>query len=190
MKLDVYVRNRFYVVRQAEQAELTVHQTNLPKFRTTQFRDIRRTHGEFQKFAAHLIGANPEALIPAVPPASTSAGIGTEEDDARTKTNMQRWLNVVCSNDVLMRDEEMVFFVESDFGYSPVARKKQPATGVRRKYLKQFQPPPDDTPELLESRPIVKSFYLGSMDAQQKVDKLVKHRRCEFGKASICFVSR
>ena len=180
LKFDVYVRNRFYVVRQAEQAKLTVHQTNLPKFRTTQFRDIRRTHSEFQKFASHLIGANPEALVPAVPPASTSAGIGTEEDDARTKANMQRWLNVVCSNDVLMRDEEMVFFVESDFGYSPVARKKQPATGVRRKYLKQFQPPPDDTPELLESRPIVKSFYLGSMDAQQKVDKVVKHRRCEF----------
>ncbi|KAK4624120.1 Vacuolar protein sorting-associated protein 17 [Fulvia fulva] len=177
LKFDVYVRNRFYVVRQAEQTKLTVHQTNLPKFRTTQFRDIRRTHSEFQKFASHLIGANPEALVPAVPPASTSAGLGTEEDDNRTKANMQRWLSVVCSNDVLMRDEEMVFFVESDFGYSPVARKKQPATGVRRKYLKQFQPPPDDTPELLESRPIVKSFYLGSMDAQQKVDKVVKHRR-------------
>lgn len=73
----------------------------------------------------------------------------------------------------------MVFFVESDFGYSPVVRKRQPATGVRRKVLKQFAPPPDDTPELLESRPIVKAFYLGSMDAQQKVDKVVKSRRCE-----------
>ena len=43
--------------------------------------------------------------------------------------------------------------------------------------LKQFAPPPDDTPELLESRPIVKAFYLGSMDSQQKVDRVVKHRR-------------
>lgn len=76
-----------------------------------------------------------------------------------------------------MRDEEMVFFVESDFGYSPVVRKKQPATGVRRKVLKQFAPPPDDTPELLESRPIVKAFYLGSMDNQQKLDRVVKNRR-------------
>lgn len=79
-----------------------------------------------------------------------------------------------------MRDEEMVFFVESDFGYSPVVRKRQPATGVRRKVLKQFAPPPDDTPELLESRPIVKAFYLGTMDAQQKIDKVVKNRRCMF----------
>ena len=103
--------------------------------------------------------------------------MGTDEDETRTKTSMQRWLNVVCSNEVLMRDEEMVFFVESDFGYSPVVRKRQPATGVRRKYLKQFAPPPDDTPELLDTRPIVKMFYLGSMDSQQKLDRVVKTRR-------------
>lgn len=103
--------------------------------------------------------------------------MGTDEDEARTKASLQRWLNVVCSNDVLMRDEEMVFFVESDFGYSPVVNKRQPATGVRRKMLKQFAPPADDTPELLESRPIVKAFYLGSMDNQQKLDRVVKNRR-------------
>ncbi|CZT24097.1 probable vacuolar protein sorting-associated protein vps17 [Ramularia collo-cygni] len=151
--------------------------TNLPKFRTTQFRDIRRTHSEFQKLASHLQASNPEALVPAVPPASSSAGMGTEEDETRTKAAIQRWLNVVCSNEVLMRDEEMVFFVESDFGYSPVVRKRQPATGMRRKVLKQFAPPPDDTPELLESRPIVKAFYLGTMDSQQKMDRVVKSRR-------------
>lgn len=76
-----------------------------------------------------------------------------------------------------MRDDEMVLFVESDFGYSPMMKKKQPATGVRRKLLKQFAPPPDDTPELSEARPIVKLFYLGSMDAGHKVDRLVKSRR-------------
>ena len=103
--------------------------------------------------------------------------MGTDEDDTRTKANLQRWLNVVCSNDALMRDEEMVFFVESDFGYSPVVRKKQPATGMRRKVLKQFAPPPDDTPELLDSRPIVKAFYLGTMDSQQKADRMVRSRR-------------
>ncbi|KAK3068688.1 Vacuolar protein sorting-associated protein 17 [Teratosphaeriaceae sp. CCFEE 6253] len=151
--------------------------TNLPKFRTTQFRDIRRTHAEFEKLAAHLVASNPESLVPAVPPAATSAGLGTDEDEVRTKSAIQRWLNVICGNEVLMRDEEMVFFVESDFGYSPVVRKRQPATGVRRKMLKQFAPPPDDTPELLEARPVVKAFYLGSMDAQQKVDRVVRHRR-------------
>ncbi|KAK8127560.1 Vacuolar protein sorting-associated protein 17 [Apiospora sp. TS-2023a] len=151
--------------------------TNIPRFRTTQFRDVRRLHSEFVKLADHLISANPEALVPAVPPALTSAGAGTDEDELRVKALLQRWLNYVCSNEVLMRDEEMVLFVESDFGYSPMVKRKQPATGVRRKLLKQFAPPPDDTPELSDARPIVKLFYLGSMDAGHKVDKLVKARR-------------
>ncbi|CAO2651574.1 Nn.00g041440.m01.CDS01 [Neocucurbitaria sp. VM-36] len=151
--------------------------TNLPKFRTTQFRDVRRLHSEFVKLGEHLISACPEAIVPAIPPATTSAGAGTDEDEARLKTSMQRWLNIVCSNDILIRDEEMVFFVESDFGYSPVVRRKQPATGVRRKVIKQFAPPPDDTPELAAARPVVKAFYLGTMEAEQKLEKVVKHRR-------------
>jgi len=151
--------------------------TNLPKFRTTQFRDVRRTHSEFVKLADHLVSSNPEAIVPAVPPALTSAGAGTDEDEARVKASLQRWLNYVCANDVLMRDDEMVLFVESDFGYSPMLKRKQPATGVRRRVIKQFAPPPDDTPELQNARPIVKLFYLGTMDAGHKVDKLVKARR-------------
>ncbi|KAG0639288.1 hypothetical protein HOY80DRAFT_905199 [Tuber brumale] len=151
--------------------------TNLPKFRTTQFRDVRRTHPEFQKLANHLLSSNPECFVPAVPPQSTSAGVGTDEDETRVRASMQRWLNTVCSNEVLMRDEEMVFFVESDFGYSPVIRRKQPATGVRRRVIKQFAPPPDDTPELETARPVVKAFYLGTMETGQKVDRMVRSRR-------------
>lgn len=116
--------------------------------------------------------------MPAVPPSTTSAGAGTEEDEIRVLRNMQAWLNIVCANDVLMRDEEMVFFVESDFGYSPVVRLKQPATGMRRKVIKQFAPPPDSCQELANARPVVKMFYLESMGGQQKVDKVVKARRC------------
>ncbi|KAF4155804.1 hypothetical protein CNMCM6069_007675 [Aspergillus lentulus] len=151
--------------------------TNVPKFRTTQYRDVRRTHAEFTKLADHLISANPEVLVPAVPPPLTPAGAGTEEDEIRVKASMQRWLNIVMSNEILMQDDEVVLFVESDFGYSPVVRMKQPATGVRRKVLKQFAPPPDDTPELQDARPVVKMFYLGTMDASHKVDRVVKARR-------------
>jgi hypothetical protein len=151
--------------------------TNLPNFRTTQYRDVRRTHSEFIKLQEHLISANPEAIVPAVPPATTSAGAGTDEDEGRVKASLQRWLNQVCSNEVLMRDDEVVLFVESDFGYSPMVKRKQPATGVRRKVIKQFAPPPDDTPELEHARPVIKQFYLGTMDAGHKVDKVVKARK-------------
>ncbi|KAI5301533.1 Vacuolar protein sorting-associated protein 17 [Ascosphaera pollenicola] len=152
-------------------------QTNMPRFRTTQFRDIRRTHSEFVKLAEHLISSNPEALVPAVPPPLTAAGAGTDEDEFRIKAAMQRWLNTVCSNKVLMQDNEMILFVESDFGYSPLVHMKQPATGVRRKVLKQFTPPPDDTPELHDARPVVKAFYLGTMDVGQKLSRVVKAKR-------------
>ncbi|KAF7716483.1 Vacuolar protein sorting-associated protein 17 [Penicillium ucsense] len=151
--------------------------TNIPKFRTTQYRDVRRTHSEFIKLADHLLSANPEALVPAVPPPVTPAGAGTEEDENRVKASMQRWLNTILSNDILIQDDEVMLFVESDFGYSPVLRMKQPATGVRRKMLKQFAPPPDDTPELQAARPTVKMFYLGAMDTSHKVDRVVKSRR-------------
>jgi hypothetical protein len=124
-----------------------------------------------------LISNNPEAIVPAVPPPVTPAGAGTEEDEIRVKASMQRWLNYVCSNEVLMNDDEMILFVESDFGYSPVVKMKQPATGVRRKVLKQFAPPPDDTPELHDARPVVKRWYLATMDGSQKVDRVVKARR-------------
>lgn len=115
--------------------------------------------------------------MPAVPPPVTPAGAGTDEDEIRVKSSMQRWLNIVLSNEALIQDPEVVLFVESDFGYSPVVRLKQPATGVRRKMLKQFAPPPDDTPELQAARPMVKLFYLGTMDASHKVDRVVKGRR-------------
>lgn len=112
-----------------------------------------------------------------MPPPLTPAGAGTDEDEIRVKASMQRWLTYVFSNDVLVHDDEIVLFVESDFGYSPVVRMKQPATGVRRKVIKQFAPPPDDTPELQNARPVVKMFYLGALDASQKMDRVVKSRR-------------
>jgi hypothetical protein len=127
------------------------------------------------------MSANPEALVPAIPASATAAGAGTDEDELKVKANMQRWLSVVCANEILIRDEETQLFVESDFGYSPMVRRKQPATGVRRKVIKQFAPPPDETIELAEARPIVKGFYLGTMDAGQRLERVVKSRR------SMCF---
>lgn len=141
------------------------------------------------KLADHLISSNPEALVPAVPPPLTPAGAGTDEDEIRVKASMQRWMNYVFGNEVLIHDDEIVLFVESDFGYSPVVKMKQPATGVRRKVLKQFAPPPDDTPELQNARPVVKMFYLGSLDASQKLERVVKARRGRFfAMVSRCFL--
>jgi hypothetical protein len=91
-------------------------ETNLPRFRAPLVRDIRRTHHELVKLQDHLIYANPECFVPALPPPVTSAGAGTEEDEKRMKLELQRWFDVISSNPVLIRDEEIMLFVESDFG--------------------------------------------------------------------------
>ena len=151
-------------------------QTNLPGFRTTQFRDVRRTHHEFEKLADHLTIQNPECLVPALYPSSTSFGAGTEEDERRMKLNMQHWLNLVCSNPVIIRDKEMMHFVESDFGWSPVLSRGKPATGIKRRAIKQLQPPADNTPELANARPVAKQFYQLTSECSNRLHKVTKAR--------------
>ncbi|KAK9367996.1 hypothetical protein V1509DRAFT_625042 [Lipomyces kononenkoae] len=151
--------------------------TNLPRFRTTQFRDIRRTYGEFLKLFKHLSTANPECFVPTVPLDTTYAGPGTDEDEYHIKFNFQKWLDRVTQNQVLMRDEEMMYFIEADFGYSPMTKRKGPATGLRRKAIKQLQPPPDDCQELVDFRPLAKRFYLMSSDVRTKLEKVSKIRK-------------
>ncbi|KAK9487339.1 hypothetical protein V1527DRAFT_404643 [Lipomyces starkeyi] len=151
--------------------------TNLPRFRTTQFRDIRRTYNEFLKLFKHLSTANPECFVPTVPLDTTYAGPGTDEDEYRIKVNFQKWLDRVTSNQILMRDEEMMYFIESDFGYSPMTKRKAPATGLRRKAIKQLQPPPDDCQELVDFRPLAKRFFLMSSDVRTRLEKVSKIRK-------------
>lgn len=151
--------------------------TTLPRFRTTHFKDIRRTHHEFEKFGAQLNNANPECFVPPVPPAVSSAGFGTEEDEVKVKKRIQLWLDRVSSNPILARDEEFVNFIESDFGYSPINKRKPPASGMTRKALKQLQPPPDEVYELATFRPIVKQIYVTGQETITKLERVSKSRR-------------
>lgn len=150
--------------------------TNLPGFRTTQFRDIRRTHHEFEKLADHLVNQNPECIVPALYPSVTSYGAGTEENERKLTHNLQLWLDLVCNNPVLIRDQEVVHFIESDFGWSPVNSTGKPASGLKRRAIKQLQPPPDDTYDLAEGRPIVKQFHLITAESNAKLGRVSSSR--------------
>ncbi|BFZ57501.1 Vacuolar protein sorting-associated protein 17 [Savitreella phatthalungensis] len=151
--------------------------TNLPNFRTTQFRDVRRTHHELEKLCDHLIHENAECIVPALYPNVTSYGAGTEEDERTLKYNMQHWLDLVCSNPILIRDPELVHFVESDVGWSPMHSRGKPFSGPKRRAIKQFAPPPDDTAELVDARPIAKGVYLLASDVHSKLNRESKARR-------------
>ncbi|OCF34917.1 hypothetical protein I316_03464 [Kwoniella heveanensis BCC8398] len=93
--------------------------TNLPNFRTSLYRNMQRSYVEFQKFAEQAQLVCPQTIIPALPLPSTSA-VTDEEDDRLVRIALQRWLTRICEDPILMKDDELRAFIESDFGYSPV----------------------------------------------------------------------
>jgi hypothetical protein len=60
--------------------------------------------------------------------------------------------------------------------YSPVHDHGAPTAGLRRRAKKQFAPPPDDTLELADARPIIKSFHLLTHEASARIEKVSKQR--------------
>ncbi|CCJ28137.1 unnamed protein product, partial [Pneumocystis jirovecii] len=151
--------------------------TNIQGFRAPQFIDVRRTYDEFVKLGKHLSVSNPECLVPPVPPNTTSAGLALEEEAKHLHIRMQKWLDIISENPILIHDEELVYFIESHFGYSPVVQKDKPASGLKRKAIKMQGPPPDDTPELSSLRPIVKKFHQQTSESSAKLEKVIKALR-------------
>lgn len=152
--------------------------TNITHFRKKVYRGVKKSYTEFQCFWKFLNGANPECFVPALPLSSTNFGIQNEDDYKRTLYNFQVWFNRITQNVIIVRNEEFVFFVESEFGtYSPIHKSELPATGLKRKTLKQLQPPYDEVVELAEFRPLIKSTYQNTKATIEKLEKVTKLRR-------------
>jgi hypothetical protein len=152
--------------------------TNIPHFRKKMYKGVKKSYSEFMAFWKFLNGANPECFVPALPLSSTNFGIQNEEDYKRTSYNFQAWFNRITSNPLIVRNEEFVFFVEGDFGtYAPIHKSELPATGLKRKTLKQFQPPYDEILDLAEFRPLIKSIYQNSKTLIERLEKLTKFRK-------------
>lgn len=152
-------------------------QTTLPNFRVAQFKDIRRSYGELEKFFEYLNGANPECFVPSLPGPQTSYGAGSQEDEATLQVRLQRWFDRVTLNPLLIRNQEFVYFIENDSGYSPVSKGKIPASGLKRKTLKQFQPPYDEVTELVEFRPYTKAVYVHTQAMARSFERLTRLRK-------------
>ncbi|KAG8986443.1 Vacuolar protein sorting-associated protein 17 [Tulasnella sp. JGI-2019a] len=148
-------------------------QTNLPNFTGTTYRNISRSYVEFQRFAEQITYSNPQTIVPALPLPQTSAPTD-EEDDRLVRVTLQRWFSRVCEDPILIRDEEVRSFIESDFGYQPTVRPKR-KTSSGFNLLKRGAP--DEDEELIAARLELTRLEGEFFDAAKGVDKLSRARK-------------
>lgn len=145
----------------------------LPKFRNEKYKDIRRTYNEIVKFNRYLTVSNLEVFVPVIPLATTSYPANGEDETKQLVSVWQEWFNRITHNPILIRDEEFIYFIENDFGYTVINsnRKSSVASGLVRKTLKQLAIPYDPYEELAEFRPLIKSSYLICQKLHKLLDK-------------------
>ncbi|OXG96290.1 vacuolar protein sorting-associated protein vps17 [Cryptococcus neoformans A2-102-5] len=129
--------------------------TNLSTYKNGMYRNMQRSYVEFQRFAEQLSLVCPQTIIPALPLPSTSASTD-EEDDRLVRIALQRWFSRVCEDPVLMRQDEVRSFIESNFGYSPIPppTAKRSQTNVLSALTKVVRRGPLDEDDELSSAKI------------------------------------
>ncbi|KAH7343421.1 Vps5 C terminal like-domain-containing protein [Rhizoctonia solani] len=148
-------------------------QTNLPNFTGSTYRNISRSYAEFQRFAEQIAYCTPQTIVPALPLPQTSAP-SDEEDDRLVKVSLQRWFTRVCEDQVLMREDEVRSFIESDFGYQPTPRPRR-RTGSGFSLMKRSVP--DEDEDLMSARLELTRLEVQFSDAAKAVDRLSKARK-------------
>lgn len=151
----------------------------LPKFRQSKYKDVRRTYNEIVKFNKYLTISNVEVFVPVIPSAYTSYPTGGEDETKQLMNVWQEWFNRISHNPILVRDDEFIYFIENDFGYSVINsnRKTSVASGLLRKTLKQLAVPYDPYEELADFRPLIKAAYLTCQKLHKLLDKNSKSQK-------------
>jgi hypothetical protein len=150
-------------------------QTNLSNFTGNTYRNVQRSYLEFQQFYDSLIHSCPQTIVPALPFAQTSAHTD-EEDDRLVKVMLQRWLTRICEDPILVHDEELRSFIESDFGYQPTPRPRR-KTGSGFSLIRRGVP--DEDEELQRARFELTKLEGQFFDAAKAIDKLTRARKCK-----------
>jgi hypothetical protein len=147
----------------------------LPNFTGSTYRNVSRSYLEFQQFYEAIVQSNPQTIIPALPLAQTSAPTD-EEDDRLVKIMLQRWFSRICEDSILLNDEDVRSFIESDFGYQPTPkprRKTSSGFSLMRRNV------PDEDEELQRARFELTKLEQQFFDTAKAVDKLAITRKSE-----------
>ncbi|SJL02053.1 uncharacterized protein ARMOST_05377 [Armillaria ostoyae] len=148
-------------------------QANLSNFTGTTYRNVSRSYLEFQQFYDSIVHSNPQTIVPALPLAQTSAPTD-EEDDRLVRIMLQRWITRVCEDPILLHDEDLRSFIESDFGYQPTPRPRRKTSsgfGLMRRGV------PDEDEELQRARFELTKLEGQFFDTAKAVDKLAMARK-------------
>jgi hypothetical protein len=134
---------------------------------------VSRSYLEFQQFYESIVQSNPQTIIPALPLAQTSAPTD-EEDDRLVRIMIQRWMTRVCEDSILLTDEDLRAFIESDFGYQPTPKPRRKGSSgfslIRRNV-------PDEDEELQRARFELTKLEGQFFDTAKAVDKLAATRK-------------
>jgi len=87
---------------------------------------------------------------------------------------LQRWITRVCEDPILVYDEDLRSFIESDFGYQPTPRPRRKTStgfGILRRV-------PDEDEELQRARFDLTKMEGQCFDTAKAVDRLALARRC------------
>jgi len=116
---------------------------------------------------------NPQTIVPALPLAQSSAPTD-DEDDRLVKIMLQRWITRVCEDPILVNDEDVRSFIESDFGYQPTPKPKRKSSAgfslIRRGV-------PDEDEELQRARFELTKLEGHFFETAKAVDKLAIVRK-------------
>ncbi|GAA5847878.1 hypothetical protein JCM9279_006681 [Rhodotorula babjevae] len=148
-------------------------ETNLPNFHHSSYRAVSRSYTEFTSLVSALAVTCPQSIVPALPISQTSAA-ADDEDDRLIKTAFQRWVVRLTGDPAVIRDDETRSFVESDFGYTPRARKKSSATSM---FSRASRLPGELDDPLTAAKVSMSRLETSFNDASKVLDKVSKKRR-------------
>ncbi|TID25531.1 hypothetical protein CANINC_002921 [Pichia inconspicua] len=151
-------------------------------FKKETYRNVRRTYKELESFYKYLMINNVEVFVPAIPTITTLYTPMTPEYIMSVTTTFQDWFNRICANPILIKNKEFaLLFEQNDFSYVPSKTKPSSnsviATGLKRKTLKQFQPPYDSCEYLARYRPLIKEIHLSCQKLLEKLERALKYQR-------------
>jgi hypothetical protein len=88
---------------------------------------------------------------------------------------LQRWITRVCEDPILLNDEDLRAFIESDFGYQPTPRTRKRTSssfGLMRRSV------PDEDEDLQRARFELTKLEGQFFDTAKALDKLALTRKC------------